>query len=115
MNITQYAKAIMYIALAAVGFLITAVVDNQLTVSEVINLVIIVAGAVGVYLVPNLDAGIARYAKGGVAFLTAGLVALLSFLSGGVTLSEWLQVLVAAFAGIGVTIVPNEPARPVTA
>ena len=114
MNISHYAKAVIYIALAAVGFLVSALTDNELTVNELINLSIIVLGAIGVYLVPNLDAGAGRYAKGGVAFLTAGLVAVLSFLNGGVTIAEWLQVLVAAFAGIGVVIVPNEPQRSIS-
>jgi len=104
----QYTKALIYIALAAVGFLVTALSDDVLTLEEVLNLVVIVLGAVAVYLVPNLQAGPGAYLKAFVAFLTAGIVALLSFLTGGVTLSEWLQVLIAAFAGIGVFIVPNE-------
>lgn len=105
----QYSKALIYIALAAVAFLVTAVSDNQLTIEETLNLAVIVLGAVGVYLVPNLASGVGAYAKSGVAFLTAAIVALLSFLTDGVTLAEWLQVLLAAFAGIGVYIVPNEP------
>lgn len=105
----QYSKALIYIALAAVAFLVTAVSDNTLTIEETLNLAVIVLGAVGVYLVPNLQAGPGAYAKSGIAFLTAAIVAVLSFLTDGVTLAEWLQVLLAAFAGIGVYIVPNEP------
>lgn len=106
----QYSKAIIYIALAAVGFLVTAISDNALSTEELLNLVVVVLGAVGVYLVPNLDRGVGAYAKTIIAFLTAAVVALLSFLSGGVTTAEWLQVILAAFTGIGVYIVPNEDA-----
>lgn len=109
--LTTYAKAIVYIALAAVGFLITALSDNIVTTDELLNLVVIVLGAVVVYLVPNLDTGIGAALKAVAAFATAAIVALLSFLTDGVTIAEWLQVLLAAFAGIGVYIVPNAPAE----
>nr|WP_274635522.1 hypothetical protein [Microbacterium bovistercoris] len=107
--IKLYAKAIVYIALAAAAFLVTALSDNRIDTSELINLGIVLVGAVGVYLTPNLPSGWRAYLKGIVAFLAAALVALLSFLAGGVTLAEWMQVGIAALAGIGVVIVPNEP------
>lgn len=108
----QYAKSVLYIALAAAAFLVTALSDNRVTVEELINLAIITIGAVGVYWAPNVAGTSRAYLKGVVAFGVAGLVALLSFLSGGVTPAEWLQVGIAALAGIGVVIVPNEPAVP---
>ena len=111
MNITHYAKSLLYIALAVVGVLITALADDALSVDELVNVVIIGVGAVTVYLVPNLPSGVGRYAKVIVAFIIAGLVALDSFLTGGVTMTEWLQIAVAAFAGVGVYVTPNEPAR----
>lgn len=103
-----YAKSIMYIALAAVAFLVTAAADDLLTLDEILNLAIVVLGAVVVYLVPNLPSGVGAYAKTIAAFATAAIITLLSFLTDGVTVTEWLQVLIAAFAGIGVYIVPNE-------
>jgi hypothetical protein len=106
-----YAKSLLYILLAVAGVLVTAMADDVVTVPELVNIGIIGVGAVGVYLVPNLPAGIARYGKTGVAFLTAGLVALTSFLTDGITMSEWLQIAIAAFAGIGVYVIPNETGR----
>jgi hypothetical protein len=103
-----YAKALMYIALTAVGFLATALTDNALSTEEVLNLAIMVIGAVGVYAVPNLPEGWRSYSKTIIAAVTAGLVALLSFLTDGVTAAEWMQVVVAAFAGVGVFIAPNQ-------
>lgn len=110
MNITHYAKALLYIALAVVGVLVTALADEQLTVDELVNVAIIGVGAITVYLVPNLPSGIGAYAKVIVTFVVAGLVALQSFLTDGITTTEWLQIAVAAFAGIGVYVIPNEPA-----
>ena len=112
--ISEYAKAITYIALSAVTFLVTALTDNRLDLSEVLNLVVVLLGAIAVYLVPNLPKGVGSVLKGIVAFATAGVVALLSFLSNGVSLSEWMQVLIAALAAIGVIIVPNVKAAVVT-
>lgn len=109
MNITigRYAKAIVYIALAAVTVLVTALQDDVVDVAELVNIGIVVVGAIGVYWAPNVPGSWRAYLKGAVAFLTAGLVALLSFLTGGVTVAEWLQIGVAALAGIGVVIIPN--------
>lgn len=111
MNISHYAKSLLYIALAVVGVLVTALSDDILTQDELVNVGIIGVGAITVYLVPNLPEGIGRYAKVIVTFVVAALVAVQSFLTFGITATEWLQIAVAAFAGIGVYVIPNEPAR----
>ncbi|URP22238.1 membrane protein [Microbacterium phage Big4] len=112
MVLSHYSKAITYIAMAALTFLVTALSDNVLSVDEVLNLVVIVLGAIGVYLVPNFPEGAAKVAKTGVAFLTAAVVAALSFLTGGIEITEWIQIVLAAFAAVGVYIVPNGPENP---
>ncbi len=109
MNIGHYAKSLLYVALAVVGVLVTALSDDVVSTAELVNIAIIGVGALGVYLVPNLPQNVAKYGKTIVAFIAAALVALNSFLDGGITASEWLQIAVAAFAGIGVFIIPNEP------
>lgn len=103
-----YAKSLLYVLLAIAGVLVTALTDNVVTTAELVNVGIIGVGAVGIYVVPNAPEGAARFMKTGVAFVAAALVALASFLSDGITTSEWLQIAVAAFAGIGVYIIPNE-------
>lgn len=105
-TITTYAKSLVYVGLALIGFAVTALADNVITGEESLNFVIIGLGALVVYVVPNMPVGIAAYSKTIAAFIIAGVVMLISLLSGGVTLSEWLQVVIAAFAGIG-TLVPN--------
>ncbi|WP_439593877.1 hypothetical protein [Microbacterium sp.] len=111
MNIGHYAKSLLYIALAVVGILITALADEVVSIDELVNIAIVGVGAITVYLVPNLPSGVGAYAKVIVTFIVAGLVALQSFLTGGITTTEWLQVAVAAFAGIGVYVIPNEPKK----
>ncbi|MEU4016169.1 hypothetical protein AB0E56_13000 [Microbacterium sp. NPDC028030] len=103
-----YAKSLLYVLLAIAGVLVTALTDNIVTTSELVNVGIVGVGAVGVYVVPNSPEGVARFLKTAVAFVAAALVALSSFLTDGITTSEWLQIAVAAFAGIGVYIIPNE-------
>lgn len=112
-SIGNYSKSITYIALAAATFLVTALSDDVLALDEGINLGIVLLGAVGVYWVPNAPENVAKYAKSAIAFLTAGAIATLSFLTDGVSTTEWLQIGVAALAGIGVTIIPNVKAKPV--
>lgn len=103
-----YAKSLLYVLLAVAGVLVTALTDNIVTTPELVNVGIIGVGAVGIYVVPNAPEGAARFMKTAVAFVAAALVALSSFLSDGITPSEWLQIAIAAFAGIGVYIIPNE-------
>ncbi len=114
-NLGAYGKSITYIALTALSFLVTAFADNNLSNEELINLGVVVVGAIGVYALPNFPNSIAKYAKSGLAFLTAGLVAMLSFFSDGISPTEWMQILLAAFAAIGVYVVPNVPEKPVQA
>lgn len=110
MNPSHYAKSILAIAAAAIGILVAALADNTVTTAELVNVGIAVVTAVGVYLIPNLPAGPARYFKSGVALLGAALTALASFITDGVTTAEWLQIALAALAAIGVYVVPNGPA-----
>lgn len=107
--LTTYSKAVLMIIASAVTILVAALSDNVVTVSELVNVAIAIVTAIGVYLVPNLADGAARYLKFGVAIVGAALVALSSALTDGVTISEWLQILLAALAAIGVVIVPNTP------
>jgi hypothetical protein len=109
-GLAGHAKSLIYVFLAAVAFLATAASDDALTNEEVLNLTVVVLGAVLVYWVPNLKAGVGRWLKMIIAFAIAGIVAGLSFLTDGVTPSEWMQIILAAFAGVGVYITPNEPA-----
>lgn len=103
----RYAKFIVLAITATLASIVPALADNSLDASELVNGLIVGLGAIGVYIIPNLDEGIARYFKFGVAFLTAGAVALNSALTDGVTMVEWLQIGLAAFGAVGLYIIPN--------
>lgn len=107
-NIGHYGKSITYVALAAVTFLVTALTDDTLSMEEFLNLGVVILGAVGVYVIPNSPEGVARFLKTGVTAATAALVAILSFLTDGISTTEWLQIGIATLAAVGVYIVPNE-------
>jgi hypothetical protein len=106
---STYAKAILSIIAAGIGILVAAVSDEVVTTAELVNVGIAVVAAVGVYAVPNVPAGPARYLKTGVALLGAVLAAIASFLTDGITSSEWLQIALAGLAAVGVYVVPNTP------
>ncbi|SDG21252.1 hypothetical protein [Microbacterium sp. 77mftsu3.1] len=106
--ITRYAKSIVYIALTAVMFLVTALSDDALSVEELLNLAVAVIGAVVVYLVPNFSTAVGKYAKTIATAATAGILLAISFLTDGISLVEWMQIGIASLAAIGVYIVPNE-------
>ena len=117
MNIGAYAKSIVMIIAAGVAILVAALSDNVVSATEGVNVGIAIVTAVGVYLVPNLPAGPARYGKTFVALGGAALTALVAILGGtlgftDVTASDWLSVALAGLAAIGLYIIPNGPAVP---
>lgn len=106
------AKLLTYIGLATVSILIPALADDKLSAVEVINASIAALGAVLVYYV-----GAPKHLKTIVTFALAALQALVLIVSESgnfaeVSAANWLAVVVAAFAGIGVAFVPNKPAQP---
>jgi hypothetical protein len=113
MNIGIYAKSIVMIISAGIGILVAALSDNLVSATEYTNIGIAIVTAVGVYLVPNLSAGAAKFAKSIVAFGGAALTALVVVLGNtvgflDVSSSDWLAVLLAGLAAIGLYIVPNQ-------
>ena len=105
---SKYAKAIVAIVAALALAFSAALTDAVVTSAEVAGIGIAVLTAVGVYLIPNLPAGPARWLKMIVALIGTGLQALAPLLSeGSITPAGWLMVLVAALGAVSVGIVPN--------
>ena len=98
----KYFNAILMTVAAGVSVAVAALVDNQLSQAEAINIAIAIFGAGAVYLAPVLPD--AQYVKWGMAALVAALSALVTFIGAGgipaVTISEWLQVAAVALAAI---------------
>lgn len=102
MSPKTWLAAVAAVASLLVGFLS----DNTLSVHEWILLGGSFAVAVQMYVVPNLDATVAKYAKGVAAVVTSAFAVLIVVLPGGVTTSEWIQVGIAAVAAIGIPLFP---------
>lgn len=113
MNIGHYAKSIVMVLAAALGILTSALSDDTVTAIEYVNIAIAVVTAVAAYIIPNLGEGPAKYAKFFVAAGGAALAALATIIGtslgfGDVTSSQWLLVILAGLAAVGLYIVPNE-------
>jgi FtsH-binding integral membrane protein len=103
-----YAKMIAQILATAVSAAVVALTtDGAFSDVELINIAIAAVGAVGVFYVPNAPNG--PVAKAVVAVLMAVLTLAVNLIVDGVTLSEWLQLVVAALGAIGVYGVRNDP------
>lgn len=104
-----YAKTLAAILAAAASAAVVALTgDNTFSAVEIINICIAIVGAVGVFYVPNAPNG--PVAKSVVAALMAVLVLATELVAGGFTISEWLQLALAAAGALGVYGVTNRPA-----
>lgn len=108
MIVQRYLKAAGVVAVTVAAFVVSTLTDHTISAQEWVMIAGTGLAAVGVGIVPNLPAGIAGYAKGAVAFLVGGTSALSVLILGGLTVAEVLEVGIAAFAAVGVTVVlPN--------
>lgn len=105
----KFAAQVVATVLAAVY---PALADNEFTVFEQINCLIIGLGAISVLGAGNLPEGVWRYTKFYVSVATAVFVALASFLSDGVTGAEWVQIALAGLGAAGVIVAPGPYVQP---
>lgn len=106
MNYAKAGAAVVATVLAAVISALTG--DGVISAVEWINVAIVGVGALAVFAAPNVPG--ARYTKAVLAVLSAVLVLLVNVIVGGVTVSEWLQLAMAALGALGVYAVPNQGA-----
>lgn len=102
---TSYSKMLAMVAATVAAAAVAALSDNTITTKEWINLAVAGVGAAAVFAGPNVPG--ARYTKAVLAALSAGLMALLSTIDGGLTTSAFLQVAIAVAGALGVYAVPN--------
>lgn len=112
MQVSKYTKAIVTILAAGLGIFVAANSDGVVTPVEYTSIGIGLLTAITTYLVPNLSSGVAKYAKTIVAFGGAALTALAVIVAhsadwSGVSSNDWLGILLAGLAAIGVYILPN--------
>lgn len=105
---TQYAKFFAAVVATVLTALSAALFgDNTISATEWVNVAIAGVGAAAVFAAPNVPG--ARYTKTVIAVLTAVLTVLASAIVGGITVTEWIQIGLAALGAVGVYSVPNQP------
>lgn len=109
-----YAKSLLMV-LAAIGSALVVALggDGVIDSVEWINIAIAGVTAAAVFTGPNVPG--ASITKFVLAFLGAILTLLVNVISDGVTLSEWLQLVVAGLGAVGVYAVPNRQGLSLTA
>ena len=101
-----YGKAVLAILGTIFTALVTALGDNHVSDSEWVNVAVLAVGTAAVFFGPNTQ--YARYTKTWLAALSAGLVALQSVITDGVSQAELLQIGIAVLTAAGVYLVPNK-------
>jgi hypothetical protein len=78
----------------------------------VVGLIVAVFGTFGVWVAPSLPDQ--QYVKPAIAFALAGALALQQIIGSGgfthITVAQVVMVVAAAFAAVGITVFPNQPA-----
>jgi hypothetical protein len=103
-NIKAWAQLGVAILTAVYAALTDAVNGDNITDREWIVIASTGVGAFVVWIVPNLETGIAKYAKGFASFATAGLPVLYVVIPGGLTQAETIEVILAGLAAIGFVV-----------
>lgn len=104
----NYAKSIAMIVATVLSAIVAALVgDNAIDAHEWVNIAITAVGAAAVFTAPNVPG--AMYVKQILAVLSAVLVLLNNVIDGGIDLSEWLQLALAALGALGVVAAPYTP------
>lgn len=104
-SVSLYGKGIAAVVAALAAALVAT--QGPIDTAVLIQLGVVTATAVGTYVVPNLDAGVGRYAKAIVGVVGAGLTATLPLLVGPLDAQAVAVVIVAALGSLGVGVVPN--------
>lgn len=103
-NVKMWMQLLAAVAAAVWAALTDDATRDAITPAEWIVVATMAVGAFGVQIVPNMDTGIAKYAKGVVSFLTAALPALALAIAGGLTNAEMIEVLLVGAAAVGLVI-----------
>lgn len=108
-----YAKTFAMVLATIVSALVVALGgDAVIDPVEWVNIAIAGVTALAVFTGPNVPG--ATITKFVLAFLGAVLTLLANLIFDGVTLSEWLQLLIAGLGAVGVYAVPNRQGPVVT-
>lgn len=107
----QYAKALAAVVATVLSGVIAALTGDQtISPGEWINVAIMAAGALAVFTAPNVPG--APITKAVLAVVTAVLTLAVNLIAGGIDMTEWLQLGMAALGALGIYAVPNSAPQP---
>lgn len=108
----KYGKLFAAVVAAVLMAVLAALTgDNVISNTEWVNVAIVGVGAAGVFAAPNVPG--ARYTKAVLAVLAAVLTLLASAITDGITVTEWVQIGIAALGALGVYQVKTPEASPI--
>lgn len=102
----RYGKSLVAVLLAVVTAVQAGLSDGHITQGEGVQVVIALATAVGVYLVPIHPEW--RWSKTAVAVLLAVLNALAALIVGGISSADWTELILAALTVLAVSAAPAQ-------
>lgn len=106
--ISPYYKSIVAVIVAILSAVQAALFNDQvISPTEWVNVAIAGVTAAAVFAAPNVPGAV--YTKAVLAALGAVLTVLTSAIVGGITTSEWIQIILAALGTVGVAAVRNRP------
>lgn len=105
MGLTTYTKFLVQV-LVTIGAAVAAAWTGGVTPTEWINIAIVGVGALAVFAGPNVPG--ALYTKSILSFLAAALVVAASAITGGFSVPEIIQIVIAGCGAIGVYALPNK-------
>jgi len=112
-SIMNYAKALAAVVATILSGVIAALTgDSAISTTEWINVAILAAGALSVFTAANVPG--AAITKAALAVITAVLMLAVNLVAGGLDVTEWLQLGMAALGALGVYAVPNTPSQVVS-
>jgi hypothetical protein len=98
-------KSIVQLLMTILAAVVPGLAEGPMSTTAWINVIILGAGAVMVYNAENTPAW--NYAKLIASAVSAVAVLLVSFLDGGLSPAEGIQLVLAAAAAVGVGALPN--------
>lgn len=104
----KYGKVIPLFLGAIVLVVQTAMSDGVLALDEKIAIALAIVGAVNTYIVPNLSAGLGKYAKAFVQAAVPVLTGLSGWMIDGMSQSDWWALVITAATAAGVLVFPAQ-------
>jgi hypothetical protein len=105
------AKAVVQLVMTVLAAIVPALTAGPLEAAGWINVVVLAAGVFMVYNAANIPGW--AYAKLVASAVSAVAVVLTSALSDGISSAEYIQMILAAAAALGVGAIPNATSREV--